>query len=183
MLCQNCKKNEANVKYTQIVNGVKKEMSLCEECASKFGIEKEMNFNIPIDLSSFFGEIFGEYNENMFFPTFQKLEEEKCSVCGLTYKEFVDTGKFGCGACYEKFADRIDPILRNLHGSNRHIGRKGKVIENKTIQKIKDNKENVAEKEKNNKIEELKEKLKQAIKEERYEDAAKIRDEIKKKEK
>ena len=32
MVCQNCGKNEANVKYTQIVNGVKKEMVLCEEC-------------------------------------------------------------------------------------------------------------------------------------------------------
>ena len=35
MVCQNCGKNEANVKYTQIVNGVKKEMVLCEECAEK----------------------------------------------------------------------------------------------------------------------------------------------------
>ena len=26
MLCQNCGKNEANVRYTQIVNGTKKEM-------------------------------------------------------------------------------------------------------------------------------------------------------------
>ena len=29
MLCQNCGKNEANVRYTQIVNGVKKEMIFC----------------------------------------------------------------------------------------------------------------------------------------------------------
>lgn len=39
MVCQNCGKNEANVKYTQIVNGVKKEMVLCEECAEKMGIQ------------------------------------------------------------------------------------------------------------------------------------------------
>ena len=33
MLCENCGENEANVRYTQIVNGVKKEMKLCDKCA------------------------------------------------------------------------------------------------------------------------------------------------------
>ena len=33
MLCQNCERNEANVKYTQIINGEKKQMVLCEKCA------------------------------------------------------------------------------------------------------------------------------------------------------
>ena len=32
MKCENCGKNEANVKYTQIINGEKKQMFLCEEC-------------------------------------------------------------------------------------------------------------------------------------------------------
>ena len=47
MVCQNCGKNEANVKYTQIVNGVKKEMVLCEECAEKMGISN-FKVNMPI---------------------------------------------------------------------------------------------------------------------------------------
>lgn len=46
MVCQNCGKNEANVKYTQIVNGVKKEMVLCEECAEKMGISN-FKVNMP----------------------------------------------------------------------------------------------------------------------------------------
>ena len=41
MLCQNCGNNEANVRYTQIVNGVKKEMNLCSECAEKMGINQD----------------------------------------------------------------------------------------------------------------------------------------------
>ena len=47
MLCQNCGKNEVNFKYTQVVNGVKKEMALCEKCAKELGLEN-MDFNIPI---------------------------------------------------------------------------------------------------------------------------------------
>ena len=48
MLCQKCNKNEANVKYTEIINGEKKEMMLCEECSHELGLDN-MNFNMPID--------------------------------------------------------------------------------------------------------------------------------------
>lgn len=36
MFCQNCGKNEVNFRYTQIVNGVKKEMALCDKCAKNW---------------------------------------------------------------------------------------------------------------------------------------------------
>ena len=68
MLCQNCGKNEVNFKYTQVVNGVKKEMALCEKCAKELGLEN-MDFNIPINFSSFLGDFFGDYDEN-FLPSF-----------------------------------------------------------------------------------------------------------------
>ena len=38
MKCQNCGRKEANVKYTQIINGVKKEMILCSECAKELDL-------------------------------------------------------------------------------------------------------------------------------------------------
>ena len=57
MLCENCGENEANVRYTQIVNGVKKEMKLCDKCADELGIG-EMDFNMPINLSSFLSDFF-----------------------------------------------------------------------------------------------------------------------------
>ena len=72
----------------------------------------------------------------------------------------------------------MDPILKKLQGANRHNGRLGKISDNKKNfeHDKKVDKENKAE----NKLEKLQEDLKIAIKEERYEDAAKIRDEIKK---
>mgnify|MGYP002547266479 CR=1 FL=1 len=101
------------------------------------------------------------------------------------YDEFIETGLLGCENCYNVFSNKIDSLLKNIHGSNRHVGRISKFIENsnnlgdfKPVEKkIKTNKTERA-----SKIEELKEKLNKAIKEERYEDAAKIRDEIKKEE-
>lgn len=187
MLCQNCGENEANVRYTQIVNGVKKEMILCEKCSKKLGIG-DMDFNMPINLSSFLSEFLDD--EASFLPSYMQPEQLICNECGMTYEEFLNNGKFGCENCYEVFSNKIDPILKNIHGGNKHVGRVGK-IDNSLKEKIKEKKEDIKEtlneiKQKNNensKIEELKKKLKMAIKEEKYEEAAKIRDEIKELEK
>ena len=174
MLCQNCGENEANVRYTQIINGVKKEMALCEKCSKELGITN-IDFNMPINLSSFLGEVFGN-SEDSILPEFTKTKELQCDQCGMPYDEFINTGKFGCSNCYDTFRNKLNPILKNLQGANEHVGRKGKVT------KAELNLENKNEEKPNqkSKIDTLKENLKIAIKEERYEDAAKIRDEIKK---
>ena len=126
MLCQNCGKNEANVKYTQIINGVKKQMNLCEECAKKLGIDN-MAFNMPsIDFSNFLGGMLeDEFND--FIPSLIKPETLLCDKCGSSYEDFIESGKFGCDKCYTTFENQIDSILKNIHGVNRHVGRKGKI--------------------------------------------------------
>lgn len=179
MLCQNCGENEANVRYTQIINGVKKEMALCEKCSKELGITN-MNFNMPINLSSFLGEFFGDTG-NSVLPGFTKTEELICDQCGMTYDDFINTGKFGCSNCYDTFGDRINPILKNLQGAEHHVGRKSKVTKTELNKLDIEKKNETKQQEKQvSKIDTLKENLKIAIKEERYEDAAKIRDEIKK---
>lgn len=179
MLCENCGKNEANVKYTQIINGVKKEMILCEECAKEKGITN-MDFNMPISFSSFLSDIFDDYNDASFLPEITKPNKLKCKKCGLTYDEFINTGKFGCENCYNTFSDKIDYLVKNLHGSAKHIGRKPKFIKENESEVVKENKNIVEENKEESKLDKLKRELKEAIKDERYEDAAKIRDEIKK---
>lgn len=175
MKCENCGKNDANVKYTQIINGEKKQMFLCEECSEKLGIGGNIHFNMPINFSSFLSDFFDDMKEVSLMPNIENTIE--CKNCGLTFDNFMHTGKFGCSNCYEEFESRIDPILKNIQGSNRHIGRLGNVIEGNSI---KENTEVKEDSEKQSLIDKLKEDLKQAIKEERYEDAAKIRDQIKK---
>ena len=178
MLCENCGKNEANIKYTEVINGNKKEMHLCEECSKKLGIE-EIDFNMPnLDFSSFFGDLLNDYNDSNFLPSFIKENKLKCSKCGMTFEEFTNVGKFGCNECYNVFSSKIDTMLKNIHGGNRHTGRIGR-INTKNDTNLTDIQNTI---QKNNKVEELKEKLKQLVKEEKYEEAAKIRDEIKKEE-
>lgn len=185
MLCQNCGENEANIRYTQIVNGVKKEINLCTDCAKTLGME---SLEMPISFNSFLGDFFNDYAETDFLPNI-KANEAKCSNCGMTYREFINSGVFGCSECYNVFSSPIESLLKNLHGTSKHVGRVPKAKTNNEENKIrssindnmdnKDNKTNKPQEEKDNKIKKLERDLELAIKEERYEDAAKIRDELK----
>lgn len=187
MLCQNCGKNEVNFRYTQIINGEKKEMALCDKCAKELGLEG-LDFSMPINFSSFFSDFFNDYTEGL-LPSFANVKAFECDKCGMTFDDFANTGEFGCDNCYITFADRLLPVLKKIHGSNKHIGREYKesideLEDNKkrfeSAQKNKSNKNESKKTEKEIKLKNLQKDLQKAIKDERYEDAAKIRDEIKK---
>ncbi len=155
MKCSNCGKNTATITYKQNINGEVTNLNLCESCAHKLGI-----FN------SF---------ENIFSPMILDMdyilpEEIKCKNCGYTLSKYKTTGLFGCGNCYDTFKNEIDNILLKIQGKNRHVG---KLNKSKTDFNVKEE----------NRVSDLKEKLQKLIKEEKFEEAAIIRDEIKKLEK
>jgi protein arginine kinase activator len=181
MMCDNCGKNEATVRYSENINGRKKELNLCSQCSQKLGIN-EMNFNMPIGISDFFGGFFEDMVSNEFAPLLNEVKQLKCNNCGFTFEDIVNTGKFGCGNCYETFESKIAPLMKEIQGSTKHEGRLNKSKINNNI-KVDTNKDNSKNEKKLSEIETLKDDLKNAIKEERYEDAAKLRDEIAKKEK
>ena len=182
MLCDNCGKREANVRYSENINGRRKELNLCEECSKKLGIG-QMDFSMPIDFSSFLGGFMDGFETPELIPMINQLKAFECDSCGYTFDDIVNTGKLGCQNCYDVFEDRLDPIIRRIQGSNHHVGRIGKIVDNKINDRVEKKEHKVEENKKNkeqSKMDTLQEELKKAIKEERYEDAAKIRDEIKK---
>ena len=122
MKCQNCGNNDANIRYTQIINGVKKEISLCSKCAREMGVDRIEIPDFPISFNSFMGDFFNDYAENAFLPNL-KTSMVKCKKCGTSYDDFIDTGMFGCSECYNTFSNPIDLLLKNLNGTTKHIGR------------------------------------------------------------
>ena len=173
MMCQNCGKNEVTFRYTEVINGVKKELNLCDNCARELGL-KEMNFSMPISFSSFLGDFFNDYSDTL-LPSFMGTQTTKCKKCGESFDEFLNSGEFGCSNCYDLFEDRITPILKNLQGSTKHTGRGYKKI----LSKISENETNKVAKKEENEVTKLQKELQKAIKTENYEEAAKIRDKIK----
>ena len=180
MLCENCNKREANVRYSENINGVKKELHLCNQCSQNLGITDKVDFRMPtFDFSNFFGSFLEDFSTPDFMPSLSELKQLKCDSCGFSFNDIVNTGRYGCANCYDIFEDRMDPILKKLQGANRHNGRLGKISDNN----VKFEKSVESAKKMDNRLDILQEDLKKAIKEERYEDAAKIRDEIKNEEK
>ncbi len=159
MLCDDCGKRVATVHITKIENGEKTDYHFCEQCAlTKNPISINTSFSIN-DLLT------GILNNTNYFPIKLDFSEElKCSVCGLSYSRFKETGRFGCSNCYKTFGDRLNPLFRRLHGNIGHLGK----IPVRTGSKMKKARE----------IEKLRAALSSAIKSEEYEKAAEIRDKI-----
>lgn len=163
MLCENCNKNPATVHYTQIINGVKTEMHLCEACAKlKGGFE----FDTPFSVANFLS---GILEPQIGFKQLKTYDQVVCKGCGMTFDEFKRTGRFGCSSCYNSFAEKLYPIFRRIHGNTKHIGKVPKKLGGDLSIK--------------REIDKLKIELNVAIKNEEYEKAAKIRDRIKELEK
>ena len=91
----------------------------------------------------------------------------KCKNCGYTFSKYKSTGLFGCDSCYDTFKSEIDNILLKIQGKNRHI-QNTREIENTNN-----------ETQPKNELETLKEKLDILVKEEKFEEAAILRDKIK----
>lgn len=156
MLCDICGKKEATVHVTEILDDKMTELHICEECAKKKGEAMKQPFSIA-DLLAGLTDIGA-----MVGP--EEAVRLKCPGCGQTYKDFRSIGRLGCGQCYETFKESLAPLLKRVHGSNHHLGkvpaRKGRAV-----------KVNVQ-------LQELRERLSRAVQLERYEEAAKLRDQI-----
>jgi protein arginine kinase activator len=158
MLCQNCQKRLANVHLTQIINNSKVEMFLCEQCARDKG---QPDTGMPLNINDFFSGLIG-YNS---IPhKAQVIQKPVCEKCGLSFEEFQRIGKIGCENCYTVYGDRLEPIIKRLHGNIEH---RGKVTE-KESQSMRVSLE----------IKKLKSELSKAVQSEEYEKAAEIRDKI-----
>jgi protein arginine kinase activator len=135
------------------------ELHLCETCAIE---SQEFEFDKPFSIHKLFAGLF----ENIQDVPKEKVEEIKCSKCGLSFSKFQKTGKFGCSNCYDEFSDVLQPIIIGIHGHNHHRGK----VPKRTSPNI------ILKKE----VEDLMLKLEEAVKKEEFEIAAVIRDEIKK---
>lgn len=160
MLCEDCNKREATIHKTKIVNGIKKETHLCGECAMKneiFGFED--NFSIHNFLSNLL-----EGNVSPHTGT-SYSQGKKCPQCHSRYDDFRSKGRLGCSVCYSTFDEMLSPLVRRVQGNNIHAGK----IPKKSGASIRLRKN----------LTQLKHKLQDLIINEEFEEAAKVRDEIK----
>lgn len=164
MLCQDCKKREAQVHLTQIINNEKLSLSLCKECAAARGFHSPLD-NVPFPLAEILSGLARSAPE---LDKGEIKDEVVCKVCGLSFTEFTRQGRFGCGECYSAFRARLEPIMRKIHGASLHRGRNPEFarIDDTAALPIKEE-------------ERLEDELNKAISAEDFERAAELRDKLK----
>ena len=153
MQCQKCEKNLATVHVTDIIDGVRNEQHLCEQCAQVTGLPFASSFSV----SKFLG-LMEAAGSSGGVPA----QEVACPDCGMTLSEFRTSGRFGCARDYEVFREHLEPMLEKMHGATRHVG---KHPDSRLWQ--------VTER-----MQRLKGDLAEAITREAYEEAAELRDQI-----
>jgi protein arginine kinase activator len=85
-----------------------------------------------------------------------------CPVCKISFAEFRTSGRLGCANDYRAFEAELKPLLENIHGSSRHVGRSP-------------HHQGAGP---NTHLLNLRKELQKAVGQENYERAAQIRDEI-----
>src|SRR5690625_305011 len=168
MKCSECKKRPATLHYTQIINGQKTEVQVCEICATKKGYMN--NTEETYSLHDLLTGLFNFSSSPLEFQKdniFHSIDELQCSKCNMTFNDFQRIGKFGCAHCYKTFKVKLDSIFRRVHsGNTKHNGK----IPKRQGAHLNTKKE----------IELYREKLQQLIEQEEFEKAAVVRDQIKK---
>lgn len=157
MNCESCNNQEATVHYTEIEGAEKREIHLCEECYR----QKATPVQKVVDFAELLKQLLhGAVKEQG--ATARAL----CPTCGISLAEFRSSGRFGCPNDYQVFKEAIVPLLEKIQHGARHVGgvptRAG------------------VELQRENELIRLRRELERSVQREEYEEAAELRDRIRK---
>jgi protein arginine kinase activator len=149
--------NPSTIHYTSIIGKKKVQQHLCEACARDQGVVSGTTpLNDPsgptLNLQALVNLIMSQQGKSTEAPPLA------CPECGLKFSQFRAEGRLGCANDYDTFAEMLVPLVEKAHRASTHIG---KVPASRAIRTEQGRRQ----------LE-----LKRAIAEERYEDAARLRD-------
>ncbi len=152
MKCQNCAK-AATLHITEVTGENQyEELHLCEDCAQKHLYEP------PVAKAA------GKAVEKEELDEAGTIGGRQCEICGLKFIDFRNSGRLGCPHDYVAFETELAPLLEGIHGGTKHSG--------KTPRRLPDLRQSQQE------LVKLKKQLHKAVTDEAYEEAARLRDRI-----
>lgn len=163
MICQKCQQNAAKVRVVDLPEDWElgaegksgaQQLALCEFCAQAAGIP---SMKPKPSISAIFKllQISGQQ---------PKARVPSCKGCGMNLLEFRQRGRLGCPRCYDVFQEYLSDLLERVHGATRHVGRVPG-LDDEQLERLQ-------------RCTELERELETAIREEAYEQAARLRDEL-----
>jgi len=165
MRCQRCDK-PATFHITELTGEQPQELHLCEEHAREYlshpGQQTEdVASNMAAALAQHMIQqmVVGQTAEEL-----ERLDRQKCPVCGITFRQFRSVGRLGCPHDYDCFKKQLEALLVNFHSETEHKGKRPVHQADETIKRTR--------------LISLRREMREAIEAENYERAGELRDEI-----
>ncbi len=164
MKCQKCDK-PATFHITELADGKPREIHLCEEHARAY-LSHGMDATEEVEnLAAVFAQQLAEQGIGQAAKELSQLDKKKCPYCGGTFYDFREKGRLGCPHDYTFFSGQLEPLLVNIHGETEHVGK----VPSHGPDSSRDRTELLR----------LRREMDEAVSQEKYEEASRIRDEIK----
>jgi protein arginine kinase activator len=160
MKCQQCDKT-ATFHITELAGGKPVELHLCEDHARSYLTQGEEE---QVGAPSLAGVLAKQLAVGQTAEELARLDQQSCPMCGITFFEFRNQGRFGCPNDYVCFAKELEPLLLNIHGETQHVGKSPKHAGEGTGRQTE--------------LIRLRREMKEAVVAEDYERASRLRDEI-----
>lgn len=162
MICPRCQKQFANVRVTEIKNFVAPghpenevlEHLICEGCAQELNLP---HAGVPLQKQATLWRLLMKQRAAQ-----KQAQSPRCPDCGMSLEELRRKGRVGCEKDYEVFREYLDHQLERMHSATAHVGHLPGLGERKPVHSV----------------DELRDALSLAIREEDFERAATLRDEI-----
>lgn len=159
------------VHITDVADGQISELHLCKQCAGPY-LEGEKDTSGVIGMTE------------------QLPINKSCPHCGWSLAMLTEKLRFGCCKCYSFFGDEALQLMRRAHGATKHVGKVPKAWKARQEAGIKEpeivhpdhippDPITVLKRSVEERIADMEAKMALKVKEEKYEDAAAIRDAIK----
>ena len=158
MKCQKCEK-PATFHITDLTGDELLALHLCPDCAKEY-LQPEESPSTP----TLTGVIAQQLKIGQTAEELAELDQKECPICGISFYEFRQSGRLGCPHDYVYFASELEPLLINVHGQTKHVGKQPS--------------RGVRDMETQTELIRLRREMKDAVEKEDYENASQIRDQI-----
>lgn len=164
MKCQKCEK-PATFHITELTGDEVMALHFCADCAEKY-LRPTQTEETPAASSTLANMLTQQLKIGQTAEELARLDQKTCPVCGISFYDFRQSGRLGCPHDYVFFKEELEPLLLNIHGDTKHVGKQpvhGVLDADRQTQLIR-----------------LRREMKEAVESEEYELASQLRDEIKK---
>ncbi|RMG01103.1 MAG: DNA helicase UvrBC [Planctomycetota bacterium] len=165
MKCQQCER-PATYHITELTGDKPIEVHLCEKHAREYLNQKSgpAESSAAAAVEGMAQHIVKQMAVGQAAEEMQRLDEQTCPYCGISFFKFRNQGRLGCPHDYEAFREQLESLILNIHGETRHTGkvpRRGAEGSRRRSELIR-----------------LRREMQEAVKREEYERASEIRDRI-----